>query len=97
MKNPEDCSTIDEIRNEIDSIDNQIVSLLGKRFLYVKAIVKFKKSEEDVIARERYSKVFEVRRRWAVEKGIDPDIVENIYKILIHYFIEEQRKRLSSR
>jgi len=95
MKNPGDCSTIDEIRDEIDSIDNQIITLLGKRFLYVKEIVKFKKSVEDVIARERYNKVFEVRRKWAVEKGIDPDVVENIYKILIHYFIEEQKKRLS--
>lgn len=94
MKNPEDCSTIDEIRDEIDSIDNQIINLLGRRFLYVKEIVKFKKNVEDVIARERYNKVFEERRKWAVEEGIDPDVVESIYKILIHYFIEEQKKRL---
>jgi isochorismate pyruvate lyase len=94
MKNPKDCETIDDIRNEIDNIDNQIITLLGARYQFIKEIVKFKKSEKDVIAKKRYGQVFEVRRRWAVEKGIDPDVIENIYKILLQYFIEEQKKML---
>jgi isochorismate pyruvate lyase len=94
MKDPKDCTSIDEIREGIDAIDKQVIDLLGERFLYVKEIVRFKKSEEDVIARKRYDHVFEVRRKWAEERGIDPDVVESIYKTLIHYFIEEQKKML---
>jgi isochorismate pyruvate lyase len=94
MKSPKNCITIDEIREGIDAIDKQIIDLLGERFLYVKEIVRFKKNEEDVIARKRYNQVFKVRRKWAEEKGIDPDVVENVYKTLIHYFIEEQKKLL---
>jgi isochorismate pyruvate lyase len=94
MRRPNDCVTIDEIRECIDAIDKQVIDLLGKRFHYVKEIVRFKKSEEDVIARKRYDQVLMVRRKWAVEQGLDPDIVEDIYKKLLHYFIEEQKKIL---
>jgi isochorismate pyruvate lyase len=94
MKDPKDCTNIEEIREGIDEIDKHVINLLGERFRYVKAIVRFKKNEEDVIAQKRYEHVFEVRRKWAEEKGIDPDIVERIYKTLIHYFIEEQKKML---
>jgi isochorismate pyruvate lyase len=94
MKNPKDCKTIDEVREEIDAIDKQIINLLGERFLYVKDIVRFKKNEEDVIARKRYDQVLKARREWATEQRIDPDIIENIYKTLIQYFIAEQKKIL---
>ena len=94
MRNPKDCITIDEVREGIDAIDKQIIDLLGERLLHVKDIVRFKKNEEDVIARKRYDQVLKVRREWAIEQGIDPDIIENIYKTLLQYFIEEQKKIL---
>ncbi len=94
MKNPGDCSNIDEIRNEIDAIDRNIINLLGERLLFIKAIVRFKKSKEDVMARKRYAQVLEERRKWAAEQGIDPDIVEKAYRTLMDYFIEEQKKMM---
>ena len=94
MRNPSDCVTIDEIREGIDAIDKQVIDLLGKRFKYVKEIVRFKKNEEDVVARQRYDQVLENRRKLAAEKGLDPDVIENVYKILVSYFIEEQKKIL---
>jgi len=96
MKIPNECNTITEIRNEIDVIDKQIVELLGKRFSYIKEIVRFKSNEEDVVARQRYEEVLLNRRKWAVEQGINPDIIENIYKTLIGYFIDEQMKLLKN-
>ena len=92
MKNPADCSNIDEIRNEIDAIDRNIINLLGERLLFIKAIVRFKKNKEDVMARKRYVQVLEQRRKWAAERGIDPDIVEKAYRTLMDYFIDEQKK-----
>jgi isochorismate pyruvate lyase len=94
MKLPKECDTITDIRNEIDSLDLQIIESLGKRFMYVKEIVRFKSNEEDVIARKRYEEVLLKRREWAKIQNLDPEIIENIYKTLIQYFIDEQMKLL---
>jgi len=90
MKNPEDCTSITEIREGIDLIDKQLIELIGKRFQYVKEIVKFKSNKEDVEAKPRYEEVLRVRKQWAAEQNLNPDIIETIYKTMIQYFIEEQ-------
>jgi len=90
MKNPEDCTNIAEIRKGIDLIDKQLIELIGKRFQYVKEIVKFKSNKEDVEAKPRYEEVLRIRKQWATEQNLNPDVIETIYKTMIQYFIEEQ-------
>ena len=90
MKNPGDCTSIVEIREGIDLIDKQLIELIGKRFQYVKEIVKFKSNKEDVEAKPRYEEVLRVRKQWATEQNLNPDVIETIYKTMIQYFIEEQ-------
>jgi isochorismate pyruvate lyase len=97
MPTPKDCQSITEIRNEIDRIDKLIIELLGERFQYVKEIVNFKSNADDVVAKSRYHEVFEIRRQWAAEQGISPLVVEQVYKILVHYFIDEQMRILKER
>lgn len=92
MKAPQDCKSIEEIREAIDSIDYDILQLLGERFAYVKEIVKFKTDEDSIIAAPRKEQVLKQRRVWADEIGLSPDVVENIYTLLISYFISEEKK-----
>ena len=91
MKLPEECQNIQEIREAIDSIDEEIIKLIGKRFSYVKEIVKFKNKDRDsIVAKDRYIEVIENRRMLAVENGLNPDLIENIYKNLINHFINKE-------
>ena len=91
MKQPEKCENIQEIRDAIDNIDNEIIKLLGLRFSYVKEVVKYKgKDRDSIIAKKRYNEVLENRRKLAVENGLNPDIIESIYKNLINHFINEE-------
>jgi isochorismate pyruvate lyase len=94
MKKPQQCTSIEDIRNAIDAIDKQVIELLGKRLEYVKEIVQFKKDEEDIVARKRYAEVLLARREWAKLQGFDPDVIENMYISLMQYFIEVQKKAL---
>lgn len=89
---PENCKTITDIRRQIDAIDEDIIKALGIRFQYVKEIVRFKKDKESVKAPKRYHAVLDRRREWAAENGLDPDIIEQMYKHLIHHFIEVEKK-----
>ncbi len=97
MKKPEDCETISEIREGIDIIDKQLIELIGNRFQYVKEIVKFKSNQTDIEAKPRYTEVLNVRRQWAIEQNLSPDVIESVYKILIQYFIEEQMRLLQQK
>jgi isochorismate pyruvate lyase len=95
MKSPADCTSIDEIRQAIDELDRTIVETLGRRFAYVKAITRFKKTAEDVAAPARYQQVLATRRAWAEEAGLNPDVIEQMYRLLIAYFIDEEMKNLA--
>jgi len=98
MKQPSDCNCIEDVRAEIDALDEQIMMLFGRRFKFVQEVVKYKKSDEQsIIAPERRAKVLERRRELAVENGLDPDIFEDIYRNLIKHFIEEELKIVNSR
>lgn len=94
MKSPDECTTIEEVRDAIDAIDQEIMDALALRFQYVKAITRFKKTEEEVRANERYNAVLHARRQWATERGLDPDVVESMYRLLIAHFIDEELKVL---
>lgn len=93
VKLPCDCSSIDEVRLEIDRIDKEVVRLLGERLMYVKEVVKYKAQDVDSIsAKLRYEKVIEERTSWAKQYQLDPTVVEQIYRVLMDYFIDEQLK-----
>jgi isochorismate pyruvate lyase len=93
MKSADRCTTIEEVRSAIDTIDHELIQLLGKRFQYVKEIIKFKEpTEEGIVAKERYESVIRTRRELALKNGLDQDLIERIYRELLNYFIAEELK-----
>lgn len=93
MKEPGDCRDIQDIRTEIDRLDRQIIEGIGKRSLYVKAAAKFKSNDASVKAPDRVKAMIKQRRDWAVEEGLNPDIIEKLYTDLVNYFVSEELKR----
>lgn len=92
-KKPQECTNLEEVRHEIDNIDQSIIDLLSTRFEYVKQVVKYKeKTANGIEATDRKKAVFATRRQWAAEKGLDPDVIEEIYVRLVQYFIDEEKK-----
>jgi isochorismate pyruvate lyase len=37
------------------------------------------------------------RRKWASESGLNPDVVEKLYRDLVNHFIDEELKRYKSK
>ena len=92
MKHPEDCTNIEESRRAIDALDREVISLIGRRARYVEAAARFKNSEQGVRAPERQREMLAQRRRWAEEAGLDPDVIEGIYRTLVSYFVDREMK-----
>ncbi|MBD1884259.1 MULTISPECIES: isochorismate lyase [Microcoleus] len=97
MKDPDECANIHEVREEIDIIDREVIEALSKRFQYVIAAARFKTSEASVKAFDRFHDMLQQRREWAKESGLNPDVVENIYRDLVNYYIEEELKHYKSK
>jgi isochorismate pyruvate lyase len=90
LNKPEDCRNIDDIRYEIDLIDNQVIWLIAQRAQYVKEAAKFKKSEDAVRDEERVKKVIESKKQLALEYNISPDLIGEIYRTMIEYFVNQE-------
>lgn len=92
-KQPSECTSITDVRCEIDRIDMEIIKQLSERFEYVKEVVKYKTNDKDSItAKERYNCVIKQRGEWAAENGLNTKVIEQVYKLLLDYFIEEEMK-----
>lgn len=92
MKKPAECNSMKEIREAIDHIDNNIVELIALRSRYVQKAAEFKKSETAVRDPERVEKVISSKKTLAEKYGISPDLVGNIYAIMIDFFVSEEMK-----
>lgn len=94
---PENCQSKEEVREQIDEIDKEIISLFAQRFSYVKAIVKFKNDPESIVARQRKDDVIRQRGEWASELGLDKSTFEKIYELLIDHNISREMEIFGNR
>jgi tRNA-Thr(GGU) m(6)t(6)A37 methyltransferase TsaA len=90
-------SSLQEARDGIDTLDAEIIRLLANRAGYVRQVVNFKKEPEDVYAPVRYAQVMRQRREWAEAAGLKPDVIEEMYKLLVNYFIQEELELIRQR
>lgn len=92
--NQHKCESLADARKKIDCIDNALIELLAQRQFYVDQAVRFKNSVQDVQAPERVEQVIANVRNKANLQGVDPDLIEKIYREMIQYFIQRELKEL---
>jgi len=85
--NKMECRSLEEIRNNIDNIDNQIIKLIAERGSFVKQASKFKNNSQEVNAPQRVEAIIKKVKRLAFEYGANPDIIEKLYRNMIADFI----------
>lgn len=81
---------MDEIRQAIDALDHEVITLWARRFEYVKAAARFKTDEQAVRAPERFEAMLVQRGQWAQDQGLNPKVIQELYRNLVSYFIEEE-------
>lgn len=86
------CSSLEELREEIDKIDKEIVYALAKRVEYVKQASRFKKNEKLVVDQYRIEQVIKNVSQYAKEVGSDHILVEKTYKIIISESIKIEER-----
>lgn len=84
------CSSLEEVREEIDKLDDQIVELIAKRNRYIHQAASFKESVEEVKAPERVDTVIQRVRSKALSLNLSPNLISKLYKIMINEMVESE-------
>ncbi len=90
MSNAVNCTSIEEVRSNIDRIDRQIVALLAERGSFVKQAARFKKTTDDVKAPQRVEQVIAKVTALSQELGANPSVTEQVYRAMISGFINAE-------
>jgi len=90
------CSSLEEVRTQIDALDREIVTLLARRGVYVKQAARFKTSADTVRAPKRVEQVIIKVTDLADELGASPIIVERVYRAMIAGFIDAEVAELAA-
>jgi len=85
-----ECSSIEDVRTNIDRIDRQIVSLLAERGAYVKQAARFKKTTDEVKAPQRVEQVIAKVTAISKELGANSSVTEQVYRAMISAFINAE-------
>ena len=81
---------MDEARNAIDNVDEEIVKLIAQRNDYIKQIAHFKTTIEEVKAEDRIDDVISNVRQQAIELDLSPNLINDLYVRMIDGMVESE-------
>lgn len=80
---PQDCSTMADVRSGIDALDAEIVAMLARRFAYMRAAARIKTDRSQVRDEARKAEVIANAARLAGELGIPEQLITDLWDSLV--------------
>jgi len=91
----QDCATMEQVRREIDRLDNELIDRLAERFTYVERAWQLKVgTAEGAYVPWRVQQVIDKVRARAQEKGLPPELVEAMWRQMIGWFIQYEEEKM---
>ena len=84
------CNTLEEVRTEIDILDTKLVDLISERSHLIRQAAGFKQSVEEVKAQDRIDFILQRVRHHAIEKGVSPNMISELFEIMINEMVETE-------
>lgn len=85
-----------DLRARIDALDARLVALLAERSALIDEAARIK-ARENLPARidSRVEEVAANARRLALRQGLDPDLAERLWRVMMEHFIAQEDRVLS--
>ena len=84
------CNSLEEVRTEIDTLDTKLVDLISERSHLIRQAASFKQSVEEVKAQDRIDFILQRVRHHAIEKGVSPNMISELFVIMIDEMVETE-------
>ena len=96
MKSPDIEHELEELRQKIDAIDGRLVSMLAERQKWVEQVIQLKKKYHlPVYHPAREENLISQRRKQGYQEGLDPDFIEELYRLILRHSRISQTQELS--
>ena len=88
---PADCRTKEDVRTEIDRIDQALLTLFAERHRYVTRMAEIKTDPHEAFDPKRVDAVIGKQRKRAEELGLDEDQAELMWRTLIDWNVNYEK------
>ena len=93
----ENCHSMDEVRVEIDRIDELLIDLVAERFSYVDRAWQLKNNPDEATVPWRIRQVIDKVEARARERGLPPELAAALWRQMIGWFIQYEEEQLVQR
>lgn len=85
---------LQNLRSQIDKIDQGLMRVLGKRFEVARKIGRYKK-EHNLPPRDelREKEMLQQRKGWAQEQGIDPGLAAELFQPIFKKVVQDNENQ----
>jgi len=84
------CNSLEEVRTEIDVLDDKLVELISQRSHLIRQAASFKNSVDEVKADDRVEFIKQKVRHKAIELGVSPNMISELFTIMIDEMVETE-------
>ena len=92
-----ECKSLEEVRIDIDLLDDQIVDLISQRSHYIRQAAGFKNSVDEVKAEDRIDYIMQRLRHRAIQLDVSPNMITDLYTIMIDEMVETEIAELRNK
>tara|TARA_B100001029_G_scaffold166295_1_gene158622 strand:+ start:321 stop:611 length:291 start_codon:yes stop_codon:yes gene_type:complete len=85
------------IRKKLDAIDNTLITIIKKRTLLVKDVLKLKEYRNEIIDKKRINKILKNIKKKSLQNNIDPKITKRIWINMIYAYIDFERRNFKKK
>ena len=85
-----ECHSLQEVRDEIDKIDEKLVELISERSHLIRQAAAFKESVDEVKAEDRIDDIMQRVRKKAIALDINPNMISDLFRIMIDEMVETE-------
>ena len=83
---------MEELREEIDLLDNELLGLFAKRFKFIEDAALIKNDINEIRDNARIEKIVSRVRNLAKTNNLSEDIIEELWRFIIELSIKHEKK-----
>ena len=88
---------MEELRKELDLLDNELIKLVSKRFKFIEQAAIIKDDISKIRDNDRIEDIIKRLRKLSKNNDISPDIVEKLWRYIIELSIELETEIFSKK
>jgi chorismate mutase len=94
---PKNKKKLVKIRQKLDKLDNQLLSLIKYRTALVNDVIKLKQYKKEIVDKKRINVILKKIKTKSIKLNIDPNITKRIWENMIWSYINYERKNFKKK